>query len=194
MKLLNIKLKNNVEFQSLNDEELVNYIVETKNVLIFDILYKRYEKVVYNKILGFGILENKSEDLTTSFFLDLYKNLKYFDANSKFSNWMFYRMYIHCTKYINNDAESQEKIRSTKIDETHLRIEVNDAILYQMNPLKLKKIMRFIEPEEKTILLLHYQDDISMNELQLLYNTNEVKLKEKLRKAKVRIIEIYNDL
>lgn len=95
---------------------------------------------------------------------------------------------------MNSDTENLKKIKPVNFDKTHLQIDVNNAILYHMNPLKLKKIMRFIEPEEKAILLLHYQDDISIKELQLLYNLNEAEIKEKLRKAKVRIIEIYNDL
>lgn len=187
-------MKKDVEFHLLKDEELVSHIIATKNVLIFNVLYKRYEKKIYNKILGFGIPKEAVEDLMTYYFLNLYTDLKRFDGETTFAHWMYYRLYQYCTSFVNSDEKSLRAIKKVDIEKSNLRIKVNDSILYQMNPLKLKKIMRCIEPTEKSILLLHYQDDVSIKQLQLLYNADEEDLREKLRKAKARIVEIYNDL
>lgn len=176
----------------MKDEELVSYIVKTKNILIFEILYNRYVNSVYNKTLRFGISEKDAKVFTSDFFLDLYSNLKSYNAEYKFSNWMHFKLYLLCVSFMEDDVESSIKFKEIK--STHLRIEVNDSIVYKMSPLRLKEVMRRVEPKEKAILLLHYQDNVSIEELQLLYKMDNKEIKEKLRQAKVRIVEIYNSL
>ena len=60
-KLLNsliITLKTEQDFNKLSDEELVKTIVSSNDTLLFEILYDRFARMVYNKCRGFS----KSDD------------------------------------------------------------------------------------------------------------------------------------
>ena len=192
MKPLKLNVINKTEFHYLKDEELVKLIVQSRNTLVFELLYNRYEAIVYNKILGFGLSESKAKLITGDFFLDLYKNLKSFKNTSKFSFWMYFRVYKHCIGYVQNNTKIAKESELSSNAKRHLNLDVSDAILYRMNPLKLKKVIQNIELEERAILLLRYQDEITVKELQTLYQFDEAEIKENLRKAKARIVEIYN--
>ena len=69
-----------------------------------------------------------------------------------------------------------------------------DESLYEMKADKLKKALEQISPEEKSILLLKYQDGASIKELVTLMELGESAVKMRLKRAKERLLEIYNTL
>ena len=63
-------------YAHLSDEELVEQIVASNDPLLFEKLYDRYAKMVYNKCYGFAKSEDEAEDLTQDVFLRLFLNLE----------------------------------------------------------------------------------------------------------------------
>ena len=59
---------------------------------------------------------------------------------------------------------------------------------------KLKKCLEIISAEERSILLLKYQDGASIKELVNLLDIGESAVKMRLKRAKERLLEIYNTL
>ena len=59
---------------------------------------------------------------------------------------------------------------------------------------KLKKALELIEAEEKSLLLLKYQDDVSVKELCALLELGESAVKMRLKRAKARLVKTYNTL
>ena len=57
-------LKVDQDFNKLTDEELVKTIVSSNDTLLFEILYDRYARMVYNKCRGFSKSDDEAEDLT----------------------------------------------------------------------------------------------------------------------------------
>ncbi|MCK0178456.1 hypothetical protein MWU50_04055 [Flavobacteriaceae bacterium S0862] len=56
-------MKAEQDFNKLSDEELVKTIVSSNDTLLFEILYDRYAKMVYNKCRGFSKRDDEAEDL-----------------------------------------------------------------------------------------------------------------------------------
>lgn len=56
---------------------------------------------------------------------------------------------------------------------------------------RLKKSLDLISPENKMILLLKYQDDVSIKELALSLEIGESAVKMRLKRAKARLSEVY---
>ena len=133
-------------------------------------------------------------DLTQEVFIKLFLKLHSFKGQSKFSTWLYAFTYNLCANYVNRDKEHKISKASRSIDDYTdiLYIEVSDESLFQMRTDQLKKAMELIEPEDKAILLLKYQDDVSIKELQLLLEIGESAVKMRLKRAKARIIEAYN--
>lgn len=70
----------------------------------------------------------------------------------------------------------------------------DDAEIANMRAEKLKKALELIEPEDKKILLLKYQDDVSIKELTTILEIGESAVKMRLKRAKSRIVEAYNKI
>ncbi|WP_027392445.1 RNA polymerase sigma factor [Aquimarina latercula] len=189
-------MKNNDPFHHLSDEELVEKIVSKENTMMFSEIYDRYAHKVYNKCFGFVKSKDEAKDLTQDVFLKLFTKLHSYKRQSKFSTWLYAFTYNLCVNYVNRDKENKiSKVSDTiKDEDLHLHIEVSDDSLFQMRVDKLQKALELIAPEEKSILLLKYQDDVSIKELEVLLSIKESAVKMRLKRAKARIIEVYNSI
>ena len=187
-------MKTNVSFQSLTDEELVEKIVKTQNTGLFSILYDRYSKVVYNKCYCFSSSEAEAKDLTQDVFIKLFVKLGSFSGTSKFSTWLYAFTYNLCVNYVNRDVSKKIEKNAVSVDDyDHLLIEPDDFSLFQLQAEKLKKALEIVSPEDKMILLLKYQDELSIKDLVNVLHISESAVKMRLKRAKARIIEICNE-
>ena len=189
-------MKIDQEAHNLSDEELVRAIVSTNDTLLFEILYDRYAKVVYNKCYGFSKSNQEAEDLTQDVFLKLFVKLGTFKGNSKFSTWLYAFTYNHCVNYVNRN--NSKKIEKKSVDAEHLQEdyynpEEDDQDINSLRVEKLKEALEKISPEEKMILLLKYQDFLSIKELRDILDIGESAVKMRLKRAKEKLINVYND-
>ncbi len=180
----------------LSDEELVKQIVADNDPMLFGKLYDRYAKMVYNKCYGFAKSEDEAEDLTQDVFLQLFIKLRTFKGKSKFSTWLYSFTYNFCVNYVNRNKQLKIRDKSVQVENSEHKLteEVLDESLYEMKADKLKKALEHISPEEKSILLLKYQDGASIKELVGLMDIGESAVKMRLKRAKERLLEIYNTL
>jgi len=164
--------------------------------MLFGILYDRYARKVYNKCYGFSKSDDEAEDLTQDVFLMLFVKLGSFKGKSKFSSWLYSLTYNFCVNYVNRNKERKMSDQSDQIEnsEHKLPVEIDDLDLFQMRSGKLKKALNMISPEDKTLLLLKYQDDVSIKDLSALMEIGESAVKMRLKRAKSKILETYNTL
>lgn len=183
-------------YAHLSDEELVERIVANNDPLLFGQLYDRYAKMVYNKCYGFAKSDGEAEDLTQDVFLQLFIKLKTFKGKSKFSTWLYSFTYNFCVNYVNRNKQRKMRDKSIPVDETEykLKTEVPDESLYEMKAEKLKKALELISVEDKSLLLLKYQDGASIKELVSLMEIGESAVKMRLKRAKEKLMQIYNTL
>ncbi|MEC7772440.1 MAG: RNA polymerase sigma factor [Bacteroidota bacterium] len=180
----------------LSDEELVKQIVADNDPMLFGKLYDRYAKMVYNKCYGFARSEDEAEDLTQDVFLQLFIKLRTFKGKSKFSTWLYSFTYNFCVNYVNRNKQLKIRDKSILVENSEHKLteEVPDESLYEMKADKLKKALEIIAVEDKSILLLKYQDGASIKELVSLMDIGESAVKMRLKRAKERLLEIYNTL
>ncbi|MFD0799353.1 RNA polymerase sigma factor [Maribacter chungangensis] len=190
------KLDANDPYKDISDEELVKKIVDKKDSTLFGVLYDRYAKMVYNKCYGFAKSQKEAEDLTQDIFLMLFVKLGSFKGTSKFSTWLYSFTYNFCVNYVNRDKGRKISDKANNIEDTEykLSVEVTDENLLDLQVEKLKKALELIDPEEKTLLLLKYQDGVSIKELETLMELGSSAIKMRLKRAKARVIETYNSL
>jgi RNA polymerase sigma-70 factor (ECF subfamily) len=152
--------------------------------------------MVYNKCYGFAKSQKEAEDLTQDIFLMLFVKLGSFKGKSKFSTWLYSFTYNFCVNYVNRDKGRKISDKANTIEDTEykLSVEVTDENLLELQVEKLKNALELIEPEEKTLLLLKYQDGVSIRELESLMEISSSAIKMRLKRAKARVIETYNSL
>ncbi len=192
----NTKLAKNDPYKDVSDEELIKKIVSKKDSMLFGVLYDRYAKLVYNKCYGFAKSEDEANDLTQDVFLMLFVKLGSFKGKSKFSTWLYSFTYNFCVNYVNRDKgrKISDKAGTIEDNEGEISMEVTDESLYDLQVVKLKKALEIIAPEDKSILLLKYQDGVSIKELEELLELSSSAVKMRLKRAKAKIVEIYKTL
>lgn len=80
--------KSKKSLEQSTDQELV-ILSLAKNDLAFNLLIKRYLKLVYSVISQYIEDEDEKEDAVQEVFVKIWKNLKKFDINKKISNWIW---------------------------------------------------------------------------------------------------------
>ncbi|TDS65250.1 RNA polymerase sigma-70 factor (ECF subfamily) [Myroides indicus] len=181
----------------MTDEELVQFIVHSGNTSLFGILYDRYGQKVYTKCLGFAESRDVAEDLTQDIFVKLYLNLKNFRGESKFSTWLYSFAYNHCVNYsktVLRRRRNEESINEEFVYDEAMEEEISDEEIFSLAVGKLQQSLQKIDPEDKIILLMKYQDDKSIKEIALMLELGESAVKMRLHRAKRKIVEIYNSL
>ncbi len=181
---------------TLSDEELVERVVKDNNPFFFGELYDRYAKIVYNKCFGFSRTEDEAKDLTQDVFLLLFVKLRTFKGKSKFSTWLYSFTYNFCANHVNRNRERKISDKAKAIDEnddTYL-IHVPEETLLRLKVSKLRKALEIIPSEDKSLLLLKYQDEVPVRELAGLLDVSESAIKMRLKRAKSKVIVAYNKL
>ncbi len=177
-----------------SDEALIQAIVSTNDTLLFEVLYDRYSSLVYNKCYGFAKDADEAKDLTQDVFLKLFVKLASFKGKSKFSTWLYSFTYNHCVNYVTRSTA--KKFEKQSVDYTEIENisgdddESDDSIL-SMKVDKLKVALELISPEEKMILLLKYQENLSVKEIEAALSIGESAVKMRVKRAKDKLIKVY---
>lgn len=181
---------------SLTDEALVEAIVKTNDTLLFEVLYDRYATMVYNKCYGFANGVDEAKDLTQDVFLRVFVKLASFKGKSKFSTWLYAFTYNHCVNYVTrNTAKKIEKQSVSSDSIENIGEDVDSTREFEsMRVEQLKHVMELISPDEKMILLLKYQDNLSIKELSQALDIGESAVKMRLKRAKEKLVQKYNNL
>uniref|UniRef100_UPI0022717AE1 RNA polymerase sigma factor n=1 Tax=Myroides injenensis TaxID=1183151 RepID=UPI0022717AE1 len=161
---MKVNLQNN-NFTTMTDEELVQFIVHSGNTSLFGILYDRYAQKVFSKCVGFAESRDVAEDLTQDVFVKLYLNLKNFRGDSKFSTWLYSFAYNHCVNYsklVLKRKRKEENISDDYLYDDVLEDEVTDEEIFSLSVDRQQESLTRIDPEDKIILLMKYQDDKSI--------------------------------
>lgn len=184
------------DIAKLSDEDLVRIIVEKNDTHLFAILYDRYAGVIYNKCYGFSKSKEEAQDLTHDVFIRLFVKLRSFKGKSKFSTWLYSFTYNFCVNYVQRNKEKKkekvtvvtDQIKDDEVDE------IDDSELFELKSDKLSKALEIIPVSEKMILLMKYQDDMSIKEISGLLEIGESAVKMRLKRAKEKVVKTYNTL
>ena len=180
--------------QKLSDEDLVKQIALTKDSILFAELYDRFAPKVFNKCLGFAKSKVEAEDLTHDIFIKLFVKIDSFKGNSKFSTWLYSFTYNFCVNYVQRNAyKNKEQVKEVVIKED-TAAEVSDNELLQIKADKLNMVLSAIDPKDKMILLMKYQDELSIKEIQEVLGIGQSAVKMRIKRAKESAMEVYNKL
>lgn len=180
------------DVHTISDFDIIQRIVKGNEKHLFSVIYDRYAKLIYNRCYGFASTNAEAKDLTQDVFVKAYLKLNTFTENISFKSWFYTLAYRFCVNYVNRNKEKKIEHFSKDIDEVNeLDFNVDDEDIYSMEVERLKKALNLISPDNKMILLLKYQDDVSIKELALSLDISESAVKMRLKRAKAMLSEVY---
>ena len=179
----------------LTDEVLVELIVNSKDPLLFNVLYERYVLKVFSKCLSFSRNNQEAEDLCQDIFLKLLDKIYSFKGTSKFSIWLYSFTYNHCVNYYHRNKFRKFEKNTLNIEQMcdEVKAQTSDEDLGRLLKLeKLSEALELIPTEDRQILVLKYQEFKSIKDLMILHNAGESAIKMRLKRAKEKLLGVYN--
>jgi len=142
------------------------------------------------------LLKNEAlaQDATQDIFLKIFLNLAKFGGKSKFSTWIYSITYNYCIDLIRK-GKKERNIFSEDIEKApDLAEEVPDSAILEIEVKKLKIILDKIPVGDKAVLLMKYQDDMSIKEISDTLDKSESAIKMKIKRAKHKVQKVYKDI
>jgi RNA polymerase sigma factor (sigma-70 family) len=173
--------------KKLSDEELVKLFIETQKNSYFEVIYDRYSDKIYRKCYSFVHNSAKSEDFMHDIFLKILLSLSNFKESSKFSTYIYSITYNYCIDHIRQSKKMQEVEIAGDFEDD----DPNWAETKEMDAQKLSKALEEISTEEKTLILMKYQDDLSIKEIGDAMKLSESAVKMRLKRTKEKVKSLY---
>ncbi len=189
-------MKENYLSSKLTDQALVDLIITTGNPALFKILYERYSQMVLNKCMSFSKNSQEAEDLCQDIFLKLLDKISTFNGTSKFSTWLYAFTFNHCVNHYHRNKFNKFEKNAANIEQMcdEFISQSNEEDFSKLLKLeKLKEAMNMISVHDKQILILKYQEFKSIKELVVFYNVGESAIKMRLKRAKEKLLTVYNN-
>ncbi len=179
----------------MTDNELIRQYLVTQNSEHFSQLYRKYSSKVFGKCISLLREEAAAQDAMQDIFMKIFLNLASFSEKSQFSTWIYSITYNYCIDILRK--EKKEKMLFADEPERAERVaeaDVTDAFLMEMEVGRLKLILEAVPTSDKLILLMKYQDDMSIREIAETLQKTESAIKMKIKRAKQRAQECYYQL
>ncbi len=177
--------------RTLTDEEIVSEYLATQNVAYFDKLYDRYSGKIYAKSISLLRDEDLAEDAVQEIFMKILLNLSKFSGKSKVSTWIYSITYNFCIDIIRRKKKDPSMLMDNFSGDNDMIDDVDDSFLLETNIRRLKTILGKIPSSDKAILLMKYQDDMSIRDIGSILNKSESAIKMKIKRAKHKFKTIY---
>lgn len=118
-----------------------------------------------------------------------------FNEGSRFSTWLYAITYNHCVDHQNKKAKQLTLVEAL-IDQQEDIFEGNelpDAVLLEISLQTLGILLNEIAVSEKSILLMKYQDGMSIKQIAEITDSSESAVKMKLKRSKEKIMKLYEE-
>jgi RNA polymerase sigma factor (sigma-70 family) len=184
--------------QQKADDLYINSVL-SGNISDYSIIVDKYKDMVYT--IAYRIVGNRedAEELAQDVFVKAYTSLKDFKGKSKFSTWLYSIAYNTSISKIR-----RKRLKSVSLDErndTFLNIADDvheDFYNFDKVPVGLlKQALDELNPVDKSLLALFYQDDRSIKELAEITGLTESNVKVRLfrnrQKLFHRLRTLYGD-
>lgn len=172
------------------DEQLVQLYLSTQRNSYFEALYTRYCDKVFRKCLSFTKNRERAEDFTHDIFIRVVTKLGGFREQAKFSTWLYSVTYNYCMDQLR--SPKQKEVYSDDPYETLADYaDGEDADIAEMEAQRLNQALDYLTPDERGLLMMKYQDDISIREIADGQQLTESAVKMRLMRAKEKLRRRY---
>ena len=121
-------------------------------------------------------------------------NLSKFSGKSKFSTWVYSITYNFCIDLIRRKKKDKSILVDDLTNKHDLaEDEINDKFLLEVNIQRLEIILDKIPVSDKSILLMKYQDSMSIKNISHIMNKSESAIKMKIKRAKQKFKKVHNE-
>lgn len=179
----------------MNDVEVIQHYLHTQDSMCFSLLYGRYAGKIYSKCISLLKEESLAQDATQEIFMKIFTNLSNFAERAKFSTWIYSITYNYCIDFLRRRKKRQDLFTDDVERAADVIYEdLPDEIMLTMEVQHLKLVLEQIPVDDKAILLMKYQDDMSIKEIADTLDKTESAVKMRLKRAKEKAQSLRKEL
>jgi RNA polymerase sigma-70 factor (ECF subfamily) len=157
-------------------------------------IYRKYADKVFGKCIALLREEALAQDAMQEVFMKIFLNLSNFNEKSQFSTWIYSITYNYCIDLIRKGKKTKNMFTDDMERAASVADDVSDSMLMEMEVKKLKVVLEKIPVDDHAILLMKYQDDMSIKDISENLDKTESAVKMKLKRAKEKAVMVYKEL
>lgn len=175
----------------MTDEELVLQFTKKQSSAAFEELYDRYIDKVYGRCLSFTQSEEESKDFAHDIFIKVIHSMGDLKEPKYFSSWLFRVSY----NFLINRYKEKKKWELEGLNDD-LWMESDEDLEESSftDAARLKIGLSKLSTEERTPLLMYYQDEMSIKEIASIVEAGESAIKMRLKRSRDRLKSICESL
>jgi len=135
-----------------------------------------------------------AKDATQEIFTKIFLNLSKFSERSKFSTWVYSITYNFCIDMIRKKKKEKNLFSDEIENAPDIIEEVSDEAIMEMEVKRLKRVLTEIPSGDRAVLLMKYQDELSIKEIAEILDKTESAIKMKIKRAKHKAQKVYREI
>jgi RNA polymerase sigma-70 factor (ECF subfamily) len=183
----------------LEDSQIVRQVLRGKREM-FGLLLERYQKPIFNFIYRFYGNHDLAQELTQETFLRAYQFLKSYDPGRKFSTWLYTVAKNLCI----DELKKRKAAREVPLDDAIGFVEKKGAdggpemdqqqqAIRREEDFKLLEALQELPSSARTVLLLHYFQGLSYQEIGETLSLPVSTVKIRIFRAKKALLEKWKE-
>ncbi|HQW06139.1 MAG TPA: RNA polymerase sigma factor [Flavobacteriales bacterium] len=190
--------KNSIVLKSeLTDEELVALVAEDLDQVALGVLYDRHGRRILNRAWGMVGEKALAEDLTHDVFLKLYSKASKYKQDGAFTAWFNVLSY----NVIIDELRRRKRMRVVELDEDRWQgpayddgvEELQEKVLLELQVDRLKTVMARLTEDERILLIMKYQDGMSVQEVAGFFGIGVSAVKMRLMRTREKVIDMERE-
>lgn len=182
-------IKNNIDQQvyaEVTDEQLVRNILQQPERQHQEELYERYVERIFHKCFNIVSDREVARDLTHDVMIKVFTKLNKYSFKSPFYGWIYAITYNHCMDYL----KTKKRFKTSSIEDFNGNFPEEDSIELEHKELKeiqyeqLEYFYKQLSDPEKLILLMRYQDGMSIKQIAIVLKVSESAVKMRLKRSR----------
>jgi len=185
----------------MNDEALLIERAQNGDVLAFEELVSLYAKKIYNYCYRMTDSREDAEDLAQEVFIKVYRNLKSFKGNSKFSTWVYRIAYNTCVDRYRNGRKLDTILLNPGKNEDAVEIELvsndplpEEEVIKRERYRKLQACLASLKPEYKTVIILRDIQNYSYEEIAEILQVPLGTVKSHISRARAALCDALREM
>jgi RNA polymerase sigma-70 factor (ECF subfamily) len=179
----------------LADEQVVERILKGEQQLL-EVLYDRYSGKIYHKCLSLIKDREAAKDCTHDIMVKVFMNLANFKGKAAFSLWVHSISYNYCMDYLTKQKRLDYSDYTENIYENVANDDASleDKILQDAQLTQLEAVFEELNADEKIILMMRYQDGMSVKDISDSLGIGESAVKMRLKRGRDRLADLIETL
>ena len=133
----------------------------------------------------------QAQDATQDIFIKVLLNISKFVGKSRFSTWIYSITYNYCIdvlRKINKDALVFPEHFHENLEATN---DLDEKLMLEIKINRLEAVLGELPKTDKVVLIMKYQDEMSIKQIGHLFNKSDSAIKMHLKRSKIRFIKIF---